>query len=86
VPKNQLKQALRRIEGGRTIGLALLGVKKDRLRQIVDIKGKIAGAAKLHEGLSYRQGCGSDRIRGPVCPETAKNHVFAAEIDIHDAG
>jgi hypothetical protein len=45
------KKGLQRVEGGRTIGLAILGVKKDRVRQIPDTKGKIAGAAKRQAAL-----------------------------------
>jgi hypothetical protein len=37
VPKNRTKPAFGAIEGGRTIWSGLLGVKKDRLSQVVDI-------------------------------------------------
>ncbi len=49
--ENRAKRAFQRVEGGRTIGLAILGVKKDRQRQIPDTKGKNRGRGKTPSGF-----------------------------------
>ncbi|HKX63951.1 MAG TPA: hypothetical protein VJM78_01480 [Rhizomicrobium sp.] len=61
-----------------------MGVKNDRRHQIVDIKGKIAGAAKLHEGLLGPLGCRANLIRRLVRPITAENQALFAKININD--